>query len=75
MQSGGTVVNPGTVDFSGGEVARMDVYEESADIEKQAFVREEVNIRKEVERDTVEARETIRREELEVEADGDVVQR
>ena len=71
----GTVVNPGTVDFSGGEVARMDVYEESADIEKQAFVREEVNIRKEVERDTVEARETIRREELEVEADGDVVQR
>ncbi|MEM7762145.1 MAG: DUF2382 domain-containing protein [Cyanobacteria bacterium P01_A01_bin.40] len=71
----GTAVTPGTVDFAGGEVARMEVYEESADIEKQAFVREEVSVRKEVERDTVEASETIRREELEVEADGDVVQR
>lgn len=71
----GTVVNPGTVDFSGGEVARMDVYEESADIKKQAFVREEVNIRKEVDRDTVDATETIRREELDVEAEGDVIER
>lgn len=71
----GKVVQPGTASFSGGEVARMEVYEESADIEKQAFVREEVNIRKEVERDTVEAKETIRREELEVETDGDVIQR
>ena len=71
----GTALNPGTVDFSEGEIARMEVYEESADIEKQAFVREEVSIRKEVESDTVEARETVRREELEVEADGDVIQR
>lgn len=71
----GTAVNPGTVDFSEGEIARMEVYEESADLEKQAFVREEVSIRKEVESDTVEARETVRREELEVEADGDVIQR
>ena len=71
----GTVVNPGTVNFDGSEVARMEVYEETADINKQAFVREEVSIRKEVERDTVEATETIRREELEVEADGDVVQK
>lgn len=69
----GKVVSPGTVDFAGGEVARMEVYEETADIEKQAFVREEVSVRKEVERDTVEASETIRREELEVEADGDVI--
>ncbi len=71
----GTVVNSDTVDFRDGEVARMDIYEESADIEKQAFVREEISIRKEVERDTVEARETVRREELEVEAEGDVIQR
>ena len=70
-----TVVNPGKVDFSAGEVARMEVYEESADIEKQAFVREEVSVRKEVERNTVEAKETIRREELEVEAEGDVIER
>lgn len=71
----GTVVNPGTVSFEGGEVARMDVYEESADIDKQAFVREEVSIRKEVERDTVDATETVRREELELDSDGDVIKR
>ncbi len=70
-----TVANSGTVDFRDGEVARMEVYEESADIEKKAFVREEVSVRKEVDRDTVEAKETIRREELEVEAEGDVIQR
>ncbi|MGF1539148.1 MAG: DUF2382 domain-containing protein [Pleurocapsa sp.] len=65
-------VTPGETSFTEGEVARMEVYEESADVEKQAFVREEVNVRKEVERDTVTARETIRREELDIETDGDV---
>ncbi|MEM7554745.1 MAG: YsnF/AvaK domain-containing protein [Cyanobacteria bacterium P01_A01_bin.84] len=63
-------VSAGTTDFSGGEVARMEVYEESADIQKQAFVREEVSVRKEVEQDTVDATKTIRREELEVDVDG-----
>jgi uncharacterized protein (TIGR02271 family) len=48
----------------------MRVYEETADITKQAFVREEVNIRKEVERDTVDVTETLRREELEVDVNG-----
>ena len=71
----GTVVTPGEANFAGGEVARVEVYEETADIKKQAFVREEVSVRKEVERDTVEATETIRREELDVDAEGDVVQR
>ena len=65
-----TQVSPGATDFSGGEVARIEVYEESADIQKEAFVREEVKIRKQVEHDTVEARENIRREELEVDLDG-----
>ena len=64
------VVAPGTVDFSGKEVARMDIYEESADINKEAFVREEVKVRKEVERETVQAQETLRREELDVDVDG-----
>ena len=68
-----TAVTPGETAFSDGEVARVEVYEESADIEKQAFVREEVSVRKEVERDTVSARETIRREELDIETDGDAV--
>lgn len=72
---GKTVVAPGTANFAGGEVARMEVYEESADIEKQAFVREEVSVRKEVEQETVEATETVRREELEVDAEGDVIKR
>jgi len=63
-------VAPGTADFSGQEVARMDIYEESADINKEAFVREEVKVRKEVERETVEAQETLRREELDIDVDG-----
>jgi uncharacterized protein (TIGR02271 family) len=64
------VVAPGTADFSGGEVARVDIYEESADINKEAFVREEVKVHKEVERETVQAQETLRREELDVDVDG-----
>ena len=68
-----TVVTPGETAFKDGEVARVEVYEETADVSKQAFVREEVSVRKEVEQDTVTARETIRREELDVETDGDTV--
>lgn len=71
----GTVVNPGDANFAGGEVARVDVFEETADVQKQAFVREEVSVRKETESETVTARETVRREELDVDADGDVIQR
>ncbi|MCA1992187.1 MAG: DUF2382 domain-containing protein [Coleofasciculus sp. S288] len=63
-------VTPGATDFTEGEVARMEVYEETADIEKKAFVREEVNIRKEVERETVEATETVRHEELDIDVEG-----
>lgn len=66
-------VTPGATDFREGEVARMEVYEETADIHKQAFVREEVAIRKEVERDTVDATETVRREELDIDIDGNPV--
>lgn len=66
----GTIVTPSNVDFREGEVVHLNVYEETADIRKQAFVREEVSIRKEVERDIVDATETLRREELEVDVDG-----
>lgn len=66
----GRVVSVGEADFQSGEVARMEVYEETADIHKEAFVREEVNVRKEVVRSTVEAEETLRREELDVKTDG-----
>jgi uncharacterized protein (TIGR02271 family) len=65
-------VAPGEATFAEGEVARLEVYEEAADIEKQAYVREEISVRKEVEQETVSARETIRREELDIDTDGDV---
>lgn len=56
--------------FQEGQVAQMEVYEETPDIHKEAFVREEVRVRKEVEQDTATAEETIRREELDVDAQG-----
>ncbi|GAB4375542.1 MAG: hypothetical protein Kow00121_21390 [Elainellaceae cyanobacterium] len=58
--------------FREGEVMRAEVYEERPDIRKETVVREEVNVRKEVDRDTVEANETIRREELDVRGEGNV---
>jgi uncharacterized protein (TIGR02271 family) len=62
----GQAVAPGTVNFQEGEVARMEIYEETPDIHKEAFVREEVRVSKVVDRETVDAEETIRREELDV---------
>ena len=60
--------------FEDGEVARMEVYEETANVRKEAFVREEVNVRKEVEQETVNEQATVRREELDVDsADGATV--
>ncbi|MBE9188514.1 DUF2382 domain-containing protein [Microcoleus sp. LEGE 07076] len=69
----GQVVSVGEADFKSGEVARMEVYEETADIHKEAYVREEVNVKKEVVRSTVEGEETLRREELDVKTDGTAV--
>lgn len=66
----GVAVSPGEATFGGGEVARVEIYEETADIHKEAFVREEVKVRKEVESETVEAKETLRREELDVNTGG-----
>jgi len=66
----GTPVTSGDVDFRDAEVARIEVYEETPDIHKEAFVREEVNVKKVVDRDTVNAEDTIRREELDVKTDG-----
>jgi uncharacterized protein (TIGR02271 family) len=49
---------------------RVEVYEETADIQKEAFVREEVTIRKEVVEETVAVQESLRREELDIDTDG-----
>lgn len=69
----GSVVAAGEVNFQEGEVARIEVYEETPNIQKEAFVREEVRVKKVVEQDTVETQETIRREELDVNTDGNPV--
>jgi uncharacterized protein (TIGR02271 family) len=67
-ENAGMAVSPDSA-FNQQDSVRMEVYEETADIQKQAFVREEVNIRKEVERDMVETTETLRREELNVDTE------
>lgn len=59
-------VSSDKVDFADRAVTHIDIYEEIPDIQKQAVVREEVKVRKVVEQDTIEAQETIRREELDV---------
>lgn len=70
---GDRVVSPGEANFQEGEVARVEVYEETPDIHKEAYVREVVNVRKEVNRDTVNAEETLRREELDINSEGNPV--
>jgi uncharacterized protein (TIGR02271 family) len=69
-QDAGKVVSPGEANFRQGEVAHLEIYEETPDIRKEAVVREEVKVRKEVERETVNAEEQIRREELDVDTTG-----
>ncbi|WP_009631258.1 DUF2382 domain-containing protein [Synechocystis sp. PCC 7509] len=56
--------------FQEGEIVRMKVYEETADVHKEAFVREEVTIKKAVDIDTVKTQETLRREELDIDTKG-----
>ncbi|MGF1518819.1 MAG: DUF2382 domain-containing protein [Nodosilinea sp.] len=56
--------------FEDQEVARMEVYEDQVNIGKEAFVREEVEVRKETDRELIRSREEVRREELDVKTDG-----
>ena len=65
-----TPTRPGEATFREGEVARMDIYEETPDIRKEAVVREEVRVKKVVEQETVQAQETVRREELDIDTQG-----
>lgn len=62
----GTPGIPGEADFDCRELARMEIYEETADIQKQSFVREQVSVRKQVEHNTFEVEDNIRREKLDV---------
>lgn len=70
-----TTVAPTSDAFQSGAVTEVNVYEEKANINKEAFVAEEVNVRKETAQETVTASEKLRREELEVSTDGDTVVR
>ncbi|MGB3768387.1 MAG: DUF2382 domain-containing protein [Phormidesmis sp.] len=56
--------------FEDGEVANVEVFEEQANVRKEAFVREEVNVRKETREEVVHEQATVRREELDVDGDG-----
>lgn len=66
----GEAVYPNSVELQEGEIARVEVYEETANVRKEAFVREEVKIRKEISQDTVNVQEQLRREELDVDTQG-----
>lgn len=66
----GRVVSSSEIDFQSGEVARIELYEEKPEFHKETFIREEVRITKIVERNTVEAQEIIRREELDINTEG-----
>lgn len=66
----GNIVSPSEIDFQSGEVARIELYEEKPEFHKETFIREEVRVTKIVDKDTVEAQETIRREELDINTEG-----
>jgi uncharacterized protein (TIGR02271 family) len=63
-------VDPRNASFNDSEVVRMDIYEETPDIHKETVVREEVKVKKVVDRDTATAQEQIRREELDIDTQG-----
>ncbi len=62
----GERITLGTDSFGTTQMAHIELYEETADIHKEAFVREEVRVNKVVDHETIEAEETLRREELDV---------
>ncbi|CEJ46412.1 DUF2382 domain-containing protein [Umezakia ovalisporum] len=68
----GTVVDPNALKFQAGEVTRIELYEEMPEIRKETFVREEVRVKKVVDRHTVEAQDTIRREQLDIDTTGEL---
>ena len=63
---GVTRVNTPSGHVQNGESVHMDLYGEQANLRKEPVVYQEVNIRKEVGTDVVTARETLRREELDI---------
>jgi uncharacterized protein (TIGR02271 family) len=66
----GAVIPASEANFQEGEVARIEVYEEIPNIQKETFVREEVRVTKVIDHDTVTAEEQVRGEELDVDTEG-----
>jgi len=66
----GAAVSPEEANFHEGELARVEIYEETPDIRKEAFVREEVRVTKVVDKETSQAQASLRREELDVDTTG-----
>jgi uncharacterized protein (TIGR02271 family) len=65
-------VTPGETTFKlePGQTIRVEIYEEVPEIHKEVFVREEVDIHKDVTQKVVTAEETLRREALNIESEG-----
>lgn len=72
-QDVGQVVAPEEASFHAGEVTRMEVYEDTPNIHKEVFVREVIELRKEIQQEIIRAEETIRREELKIQTHGDPI--
>lgn len=68
--SGETVATANVDAFHDNETVRVEVYEETPNIRKEAFVREEISIHKEVTQETLNAEETLRSEELDIDTQG-----
>jgi uncharacterized protein (TIGR02271 family) len=68
-----TAVAVGEATFQEGEVSRVEVYAEVPEFHKEAFVREEVRVSKVVDKETATAQEQLRREELDVNVEGNPV--
>lgn len=66
----GSVVSTNELTFQEGEIARIEVYEETPEIHKEAFVREEIRVKKVVDTETYNVEETVRREELDIDTEG-----
>jgi uncharacterized protein (TIGR02271 family) len=66
----GRTVSPDATAFREGEVAHVELYEETPDVRKETILREEVRVTKVVDQETVQAQETIRREELDIDSEG-----
>ncbi|CEJ46411.1 DUF2382 domain-containing protein [Umezakia ovalisporum] len=67
-EDAGKVVPTSEADFREGEVARIEIHEETPEVRKEVVLREEVKVQKVVEQEIVETQDTVRREELDVNA-------